>query len=128
MKAIFDKKAARAHRARRQNGIRGTEERPRVVVFRSNRNLFAQVVVDGVPVASKGHESDTASRVICFSSTEKLSLKGATAENAAKVGEDLAKKAKSLKVEKVVFDRNGYLYHGVVKALAEALRKGGLVF
>lgn len=128
MQAIFNKKEARIHRAHRQNSIRGSVERPRVVVFRSNRNLEAQLVVDNVPVTVQGHEGDFASKVLALSSTEKLKLKGATIENASKVGEDLAKKAKGLKVESIVFDRNGYLYHGVVKALAEALRKGGLKF
>lgn len=128
MQSIFNKKKARLHRARRQNGIRGTELRPRVVVFRSNRNFEAQIVVDGVAVSAEGHTADTASKVLGFSSTEKLNLKGATIENATKVGEDLAKVAKGLNIEKIVFDRNGYVYHGVVKAFAEALRNGGLDF
>lgn len=128
MQAIFDKKAARIHRSHRQNGIRGSVERPRVVVFRSNRHLTAQLVVDNIPVTVEGHTTDTASKVLAYSSTEALDLTGATIENAKKVGADLAKKAKAIKVTKIVFDRNGYIYHGVVKALAEALREGGLEF
>ena len=119
MQSIFDKKAARIHRSHRQNGIRGTEACPRIVVFRSNRHLSVTV---------EGHTNDTASKVLAYSSTEALSLQGATVENAKKVGADLAQKAKDLKVENVVFDRNGYLYHGVIKALADALREGGLKF
>lgn len=128
MQSIFGKKAARIHRSHRQNGIRGTEACPRIVVFRSNRHLSAQLVIDNVPVTVEGHTNDTASKVLAYSSTEALSLQGATIENAKKVGADLAQKAKDLKVENVVFDRNGYLYHGVIKALADALREGGLKF
>ena len=91
-------------------------------------HLSAQLVIDNVPVTVEGHTNDTASKVLAYSSTEALSLQGATIENAKKVGADLAQKAKDLKVENVVFDRNGYLYHGVIKALADALREGGLKF
>jgi len=113
---VNDKRKLRLKRAVRQTQIVGTPERPRVVVFRSNRNISAQIVDDVNQVTLVSSASNT------------LGLKGLTAENASKVGEDLGKKAIAKKITKVVFDRNGYVYHGRVKALAEALRKAGLEF
>lgn len=116
MVKVFDKKKLRLKRAVRQTQIVGTPERPRVVVFRSNKNISAQIVDDANQVT------------LVSSSTNQLGLKGLTVENAAKVGEDLGKKALEKNISKVVFDRNGYVYHGRVKALAEALREAGLQF
>lgn len=99
-----------------RKNIFGTQERPRLTVFRSNKQIYAQVIddVEGKTLAT----SD--SRGI----TDKLPKK----EVAAQVGEALAKKAIDAGVKTVVFDRNGYLYHGRVKELADAARKAGLEF
>lgn len=98
-------KIARRHKKIRAT-ISGTEERPRVSVFRSNKFVYAQLIND-----DKG-----------------TTLAQAQAADAKEVGIDLAKKAKALKIDKVVFDRGGYLYIGKIKALADALREGGLKF
>jgi large subunit ribosomal protein L18 len=109
---------ARARRKRRIRGrINGTTERPRVSVFRSNKAIYAQLVDDvaaATLVTARSAEIDTAG------------LK--KADVAKKVGELLAQRAKDKGIERVVFDRSGYLYHGRVKALAEGAREGGLVF
>ena len=109
---------ARLRRHRRVRGkVSGTAERPRLVVFRSNRGIFAQLVDDEAGrtlasatwLANRGH-------------------KGTKTEQAAEVGKALAAAAKKAGVETCVFDRSGYLYHGRVKALAEGAREGGLRF
>jgi|SRR5512137_288516 large subunit ribosomal protein L18 len=109
---------ARARRKRRIRGrLNGTPERPRVSVFRSNKAIYAQLVDDAAAVtiaAARSAEIDGAG------------LK--KSEVAKKVGELLAQRAKDKGIERVVFDRSGYLYHGRVKALAEGAREGGLVF
>ena len=110
---------ARLRRHRRVRGkIRGTAERPRLVVFRSNRGIFAQLV------------DDDAGKTLAAASWVGLakSFKGDKTEQAAEVGKQLAAAAKKAGIESVVFDRGGYLYHGRVKALAEAARKAGLQF
>ena len=103
--------------ARVRNKISGTAECPRLNVFRSNTQIFAQIIDDvkGVTLAS--------------SSSVELKIKnGGNVEGAKLVGKDIAEKAKKLKIKNVVFDRGGYLYHGRVKALAEAARENGLEF
>ena len=103
--------------ARVRNKISGTAECPRLNVFRSNTQIFAQIIDDvkGITLAS--------------SSSVELKIKnGGNAEGAALVGKDIAEKALKLKIKNVVFDRGGYLYHGRVKALAEAARENGLEF
>jgi large subunit ribosomal protein L18 len=113
------KPEARARRHRRVRGkISGTAERPRLVVFRSNRGIEAQLV------------NDLEGRTLAAASwlNLKKSFKGSKTEQAAEVGKLLAANAKKAGVERVVFDRAGYLYHGRVKALAEAAREGGLNF
>ncbi len=95
--------------------VKGTAERPRLSVFRSNKQIYAQVI------------NDLTGTTIVSASSMGLE-KMPKVEQAQKVGEMLAEKAKAAGVEKVVFDRNGYLYHGRVKELAEAARKGGLIF
>ena len=110
---------ARMRRHRRVRGkVRGTAERPRLFVFRSNRGIFAQVV------------DDDAGRTLAAASWKELpqSFKGDKTEQASEVGKRLAAAAKKAGVEAVVFDRAGYLYHGRVKALADAAREGGLIF
>ena len=114
----IDKNEARLHRHMRQKGkIEGTSSKPRVSVFRSNKHIYAQLV------------DDVNHKTLASSSTEVLKLEnGSNIEAASKVGADLAKKANDLKITEVVFDRSGYVYHGRVKAVAEALRNGGLKF
>jgi large subunit ribosomal protein L18 len=110
---------ARERRHRRVRGkIFGTSERPRLVVFRSNRGIEAQLVDD-----LEGKTLAAASWL-----NVKKSFKGSKTEQAAEVGKLLARNAKKAGVEGVVFDRGGYLYHGRVKALADAAREGGLSF
>jgi large subunit ribosomal protein L18 len=112
------KPQARARRHKRVRGkISGTAERPRLVVFRSNRGIEAQLV------------DDLAGRTLAAASWLYLKkFKGTKTEQAAEVGKLLAANAKKAGVEGVVFDRGGYLYHGRVKALADAAREGGLTF
>lgn len=108
------------NRAQRKNRIRsvisGTAERPRLTVTVSNLHVSAQLV------------DDTAHKTIASASTVGQRTTGTLTEKAASVGEAIAAQAKAAKVKKVVFDRNGKLYHGRVKALADAARKAGLEF
>ncbi len=99
--------------------VSGSAERPRLAVFRSLNHIYAQVIDDG-----KGHT------VVAASSAEKSGKKGSggNVAGAKEVGKLIAQRAKEKGVTKVVFDRGGYLYHGRVKALAEAAREGGLEF
>ena len=98
--------------------ISGTAERPRLCVYRSNSNIYVQII------------DDVAGNTICQASTldKEVKIKHANKEAAKEVGALIAKRAKAKKVETVVFDRGGYIYHGVVKELAEAAREGGLKF
>ena len=96
--------------------LEGTSERPRLTVFRSNKQIYAQVV------------DDTSGRTVASASSLKLEDTLTKKEQAAKVGEMIAKSATDAGVQSVVFDRNGYLYHGRVKELADAARNGGLKF
>lgn len=98
--------------------IVGTTEVPRLCVYRSNTNIYAQIIDD-----EKGITLVSASSL-----DKELKLKNANIEAATKVGESVAKKAVKAGIKKVVFDRGGYLYHGRVKALAEACRENGLEF
>ena len=109
---------ARERRHRRVRAkVLGTAERPRLVVFRSNRGIEAQLV------------DDLEGRTLTGASWLQLkSAKGNKTDQAAAVGKELAKRAKDAGIETVVFDRGGYLYHGRVKALADAAREGGLKF
>lgn len=95
--------------------LKGTSERPRLNVFRSNKQIYAQVI------------DDTKSITIASASSLKLGI-GANLEGAKAVGKLVAEKAIENGVKKVVFDRGGYLYHGRVKALADAAREAGLEF
>ena len=97
--------------------VYGTHEVPRVCVFKSNTNIYAQIINDSEGIT-----------LLSASSLELKGKNGSNVESAKLVGESLAKKAKKAGITKVVFDRGGYLYHGRVKALAEALRDGGLEF
>lgn len=103
-------------RIRRRAG--GTQERPRLAVFRSLNHIYAQVIDD-----QKGHT------LVAAASTEKdLRGKGGNVEGAKLIGKAVAERAKEKGITKVVFDRGGYLYHGRVKALADAARQAGLEF
>ena len=113
-----DKNVSRVRRhARVRAKLSGTSETPRLCVYRSNKNIEAQLIDDvkGVTLVS--------------SSSMALKLEnGSNIEAASQVGKDIAKKALAKKIKKVVFDRSGYIYHGRVKALAEAAREAGLDF
>ncbi len=117
--AVVTKEQLRARRRRRIRAkVRGTAERPRIAVHRSNLGISAQLV------------DDDAGRTIASASWLQLkkTFKGTKSEQAAEVGKILAANAKAAGVERAVFDRGGYLYHGRVKALADAAREGGLEF
>ena len=103
-------------KARVRGKISGTAECPRLTVFRSNKQIYAQVI------------DDLTGRTLAAASALKIDEKLPKKEQAAKVGEMVAKNALEAGVEKVAFDRNGYLYHGRIKELADAARKGGLKF
>ena len=103
------------HRKIRQN-LSGTETAPRLCVFRSNSAIYAQII------------DDTKGVTLVSSSSLELKIKNNNLEAAAAVGKDIAEKAKKTKIKTVVFDRGGYIYHGRVKALAEAARENGLEF
>jgi large subunit ribosomal protein L18 len=116
--SVLTKREARIRRhSRVRSKISGTGERPRLVVFRSNRGIFAQLVDD-----AKGRTLASASWTSLTGST------GSKTEQASEVGKALAAEAKKAGIERCVFDRGGYLFHGRVKALAEGAREGGLQF
>jgi large subunit ribosomal protein L18 len=116
--SVLTKPQARLRRHKRVRGkVAGTAERPRLVVSRSNRGIVAQLVDD-----SNGRTVASATWM------QVKSFKGNKTAQAAEVGKLLAQKAKDAKVGSAVFDRGGYLYHGRVKALADAAREGGLKF
>jgi large subunit ribosomal protein L18 len=116
--STLTKHQARLRRHRRVRGkVAGTAERPRLVVFRSNRGVFAQLVDD--------------ERGLTVAAASWLALRpftGNKSEQAREVGKALAATAKTAGVSRCVFDRGGYLYHGRVQALAEGAREGGLEF
>ncbi len=104
-----------------RNKVNGTAQKPRLAVFRSNKHMYAQIIDDiagNTLVAASTMENDIASKVKFTS----------TVEAATAVGEAIAKKAIEKGINEVVFDRGGYIYHGKVKALAEAARNAGLQF
>lgn len=114
-----DRKMERTRRhIRVRRKISGTAERPRLCVYRSNKNLYVQII------------DDVAGNTIVQASTldKEIKTKHANKEAAKELGTLIAKKALDKKIETVVFDRGGYIYHGVVKELAEAAREGGLKF
>jgi large subunit ribosomal protein L18 len=104
-----------ARRRRIRARIAGTAERPRMSVYRSLRNISVQLI------------DDSAGKTIVAACLKDVKAKSNT-EGAEKLGKEIAKRAKSKKIEKVVFDRGGYKYHGRIKALADSAREGGLVF
>jgi len=116
-KEILAKRARAVRRATRVRArIEGTKERPRLSVFRSHRHISAQLI------------DDTTGRTLAAASDMKAKSEAKPLERAAAVGTELAEAAKKAGVTTVIFDRGSYLYHGRVKALAEAAREAGLVF
>lgn len=115
----INRKENREHRHLRvRNKISGTPERPRLCVYRSNQNIYVQVIDDvaGVTLASAS------------TLDKEVKTKHSNKEAAKEVGALVAKRALDKNIKEVVFDRGGYIYHGVVKELAEAAREAGLVF
>ena len=114
-----DRKMERTRRhIRVRRKISGTAERPRLCVFRSNKNIYVQIIDDV-----------TGNTLVQASTLDKeIKTKYANKEAAKEVGALIAKRAADKKIETVVFDRGGYIYHGIVKELAEAAREGGLKF
>jgi large subunit ribosomal protein L18 len=107
------------HKKKIRSKIFGTAERPRMVVFRSNANLYAQLVDD-----AKAHTLVAASTL----EKEAGAQAASNIEGAKTVGQLMAKRAQAQGIKSVVFDRGGYLYHGKIKALADAAREAGLQF
>ena len=116
--SVQTKPAQRLRRRRRVRAkVRGTAERPRLSVFRSNRGVSAQLI------------DDTAGRTLAHVAWTESDLKSLPRmDQARRAGETLAERAKAAGIETAVFDRGGYQYHGRVKALAEGAREGGLAF
>jgi large subunit ribosomal protein L18 len=115
---VLSKPQKRLRRRRRVRAkVRGSAERPRLSVYRSNRGMFAQLIDD-----------DAGRTLASVSWIEPELRKLAPMEQAKRAGGELAKRASAAGIERCVFDRGGYLYHGRVKALAEGAREGGLVF
>jgi large subunit ribosomal protein L18 len=114
------KLTTRQGRIRRHKRVRkqifGTADRPRLVVFRSNRGIAAQLI------------DDSAGKTLAAASSLGLKASGPKSDQATEVGKLLAQNAKKANIGTAVFDRGGYLYHGRVKALADAAREGGLQF
>jgi large subunit ribosomal protein L18 len=110
------KNKRRLQRKKRVRGkISGTGEKPRVTVFRSNKYFYAQAI------------DDTTGNTLAYSDGAKLGVKS-NKDGAVAVAKDLSEKLKNRDIEIVIFDRNGYLYHGVVAAFADALRETGIKF
>lgn len=110
--------AKQFRRSKRKKKIRskisGTSDLPRLSVFRSNNHIYAQLI-------------DDINQVTIFSASDK-GFVGTNIEKAIEVGKEIAKKAKKKKIERLVFDRNGFVYHGRVKALADSIRNEGIKF
>lgn len=121
MERIQKQKTVRRFRIKKgiRNKITGTAEKPRLSVFRSNSNIYVQLIDD-----LKGHTIVSASTLII----DKEIANSKPADKAREIGKKIAALALENNITKVVFDRNGYLYHGRVKALAEGAREGGLIF
>ena len=114
-----ERKAERVRRHKRvRNKISGTADCPRLAVCKTNKNIIAQIIDD-----------ETAKTIIYVSTLDKeIKTKKANKEAAKEVGTAIAKKALAAKIDTVVFDRGGFIYHGVVKAIAESAREAGLEF
>ncbi len=110
--------------------VSGTAERPRLSVFRSAKHIYVQVIDDvaGVTLAAASTMSKDLRGALSAAGTPSTSGSGKKSDNAKKVGSLIAEMCKSKQIAKVVFDRNGYRYHGRIKALADAARAAGLSF
>ncbi len=114
---LSSSEARKKRKIRIRKKISGTAERPRLVVFRSNKHIYAQVI------------DDVSATTLAACSTKNVDgASGSNKEAASQVGREIAARAKGKGVEQVVFDRNGYFFHGRVKALADGAREGGLKF
>ncbi len=114
-----DRKLERTRRhARVRTKVSGTAERPRLCVYRSNSNIYAQII------------DDVAGNTLVSASTldKEVKTKKSNIEAAKEVGTLIAKRATAKNIKNVVYDRGGYIYHGIIKELAEAAREGGLEF
>ena len=119
----FNRSKTRARRKKRvRKKIRGTSERPRLCVFRSPKHLYAQLIDD-----TEG-KTLTAASTLSKDIIDQIGKNSGNKEGAKVVGAAIAERATKLKIKSVVFDRNGFLYHGRVKALADAARSHGLQF
>lgn len=119
IKSINKKEIRIKKHQRERNRFSGTPERPRLTVFRSDLHVYAQII------------DDTKGVTLCQASTRDKNLglkKTNDVEAASQVGKAVAEKAKAIGITKIVFDRSGYIYHGKVKAVAEAAREAGLEF
>ncbi|MCC8115403.1 MAG: 50S ribosomal protein L18 [Bacteroidales bacterium] len=122
---MVNKKQRRAKIKTRIRGrVSGTAQRPRMTVFRSNKEIYVQLIDD----RNSDVRPENGSVTLVSASSRGLEGQGTKVEIAAKVGEAIAQKALQAGITEVVFDRNGYLFHGRVKSLADAARKGGLKF
>lgn len=110
-------KSRKVKKVRSRKKIKGTDERPRLCVFRSTKNIYVQLVND-----------DTGVTIASASSLADLKDKKSGRDTAFEIGKIIAQKAKDKKIDKVVFDRGGYIYHGRVKSVADGAREGGLNF
>lgn len=113
----LNKEQKRARIKRRVRGkISGSAELPRLSVYKSNKEIYAQLI------------DDKAGKTLASASSRALNAKGTKVEISTEVGKAIAEKAKAAGIERIVFDRNGFVYHGRVKALADGAREGGLKF
>lgn len=114
-KTIIKKEKRERRKARIRAKVFGTPQKPRLSIFKSNKALYVQLI------------DDISGKTLCQADSKKFSGK-TLGERAISVGKDIATKAKSLKIEKVVFDRGGFMYTGVIKSLADSARSEGLLF
>jgi large subunit ribosomal protein L18 len=116
MSKLTKEQARRRRHARVRAKVRGTTERPRLAVYRSNRTIYVQVI------------DDANGTTLCAADSRATAGEGDKSAQAKAVGKLIAERAKAAGIETVVFDRGGFLYHGRVKSLAEGAREGGLSF
>lgn len=114
MKAKNRNDARKIRKYRIRKKISGTNEKPRISVFKSNTNFYVQII------------DDNEGKTIISSSTKSLKLKSNNIDSVLKVASDIAKKMKTKKINNAVFDRSGYIYHGKIKAFCEKLREEGI--
>ena len=120
---VIGRAEARLRRKQRvRKKIRGTPERPRLTIFRSSKHIYAQIIDD--TIATTLIDASSLSKDI----KPQVLSKGGNKEGASKIGKQIAERALGKGIKRIVFDRNGFLYHGRIKALAEAAREHGLEF